>query len=828
MKTLTYISLFSSAGVGCYGFKQNGFQCIATSELLEKRLNIQRFNQKCKYDTGYICGDISLADNQAKIFKEIQRWKEHEALKEVDVIIATPPCQGMSVANHKKKNEIGRNSLILESISLVQQILPRYFVFENVRAFLTTECIDRKGQKDSIGNKIKVELGAAYNIEARVINFKDYGANSSRTRTLVIGVRKDLLDITPYDIFPKQGSEKTLREVIGNFTSLKEMGEIDPTDIYHSFRSYDKRMLPWVVHTPEGHSAFENICIQYRPHSIKNGAIVPNINKNGDKYRRCEWNKVMPCIHTRNDILASQSTIHPRDNRVFSIRELMALMNIPNSFKWVATPFEEQNSWPLKRKQEFLRKEEMNIRQSIGEAVPTCVFEQISRNIREMETNILNSKQIDEIVAKYQLTNKSTLKGFIRSNPLKLKTDSLAKIIEIANANKMKTAAFYTPKSLIFDIVNKLPEFEGDSIKILEPSVGVGNFIPFLCEKYRDKHINLDVIDIDSDSIELLKLLMLKQDNSNLSIRYFNIDFLDYHSDSLYDLVVGNPPFGKVKDKNLLLHYREQAYNQTTTNIFAFFVEKSQQLGRWVSLIMPKSVLSAPEFDATRLYLEERTDVRTILDFGEVGFPGVKIETIMLLFSSDLRKRNKTILLNSYITQRCYLQKQNDIFDKQLGFWVIYTNQRFQKMKESLHLDVFSYYRDRSITRKDTSTVGKVKVLKSRNIGNNCIIDIAGYDVYVNDPFSFQISKLMNTHAVLVPNLSYNPRACFLPKGMIADGSVAILRPQKAIKLTKADLDFFASEEFKEFYRIGRNLGTRSLNIDRNSVKLWGIKRREK
>jgi DNA (cytosine-5)-methyltransferase 1 len=40
-KPLTYISLFSSAGVGCYGFKQNGFECIATNEILTKRLKIQ-------------------------------------------------------------------------------------------------------------------------------------------------------------------------------------------------------------------------------------------------------------------------------------------------------------------------------------------------------------------------------------------------------------------------------------------------------------------------------------------------------------------------------------------------------------------------------------------------------------------------------------------------------------------------------------------------------------------------------------------------------------------------------------------------------------------
>ncbi len=43
---LTYISLFSSAGVGCFGFKQNGFECIATNELIERRLNIQKINKK--------------------------------------------------------------------------------------------------------------------------------------------------------------------------------------------------------------------------------------------------------------------------------------------------------------------------------------------------------------------------------------------------------------------------------------------------------------------------------------------------------------------------------------------------------------------------------------------------------------------------------------------------------------------------------------------------------------------------------------------------------------------------------------------------------------
>ena len=47
-------------------------------------------------------------------------------VKDLDVIVATPPCQGMSVANHKKKDELKRNSLVVESIKMVSKIQPKF------------------------------------------------------------------------------------------------------------------------------------------------------------------------------------------------------------------------------------------------------------------------------------------------------------------------------------------------------------------------------------------------------------------------------------------------------------------------------------------------------------------------------------------------------------------------------------------------------------------------------------------------------------------------------------------------------------------------------
>ena len=73
-KTLTYVSLFSCAGVGCYGFKKAGFACIATNEIIERRLNVQRFNRKCQFASGYICADIKAQETKDRIFQEIKNW----------------------------------------------------------------------------------------------------------------------------------------------------------------------------------------------------------------------------------------------------------------------------------------------------------------------------------------------------------------------------------------------------------------------------------------------------------------------------------------------------------------------------------------------------------------------------------------------------------------------------------------------------------------------------------------------------------------------------------------------------------------------------------
>ncbi|MFA4757270.1 DNA cytosine methyltransferase [Helicobacter pylori] len=389
-QTLTYISLFSGAGVGCYGLLEEGFECVATNEILEKRLNIQRINRKCKLDESYISGDIKKPETKEKILKQIGFYSKKFGNDRVDLVIATPPCQGMSVANHKKKNdEIKRNSLVIESVDLIKQIKPRFFILENVPSFYKTGCIDKNDNLLEIGSMIEQNLSGDYMLYDEVINFKNFGANSSRTRTLVIGVCKEFKDFTSaLEFFPDFKQEKTLKEVIGSLKPLT-WGEYDSTDFYHSFRTYPKHMQEWIKDLKEGQSTFENvqdaisdlaylrsnegafesdylnpIQSSYQALMRKDSPKLYNhqatnhsqaaleklklINKEQGKeclpknlhgkqqfkstWGRLNWNKISPTIDTRFDTPSNGTNSHPKLHRSITPREAARIQSFSDNY----------------------------------------------------------------------------------------------------------------------------------------------------------------------------------------------------------------------------------------------------------------------------------------------------------------------------------------------------------------------------------------------------------------------------------------------------------------------------------------------------------------
>lgn len=795
----TYISLFSSAGVGCYGFKMEGFDCIATNELIEKRLDVQKANDKCKYSNGYICGDITKDETKKILFDVVDLWKQKEINKNVDVIVATPPCQGMSTANYKKNsNEIVRNSLVVEAIEIIEKLNPSVFVFENVKAFIKTQCVDSDDEIMTIGDCITKHLEKEYYIYHRVINFKDYGVPSSRPRTIVVGTKRIMKNISPLNIFPLSRNTITLKDAIGDLKRL-EYGEIDENDIYHSFREYPKYMQEWISGIKEGESAFDE-SNPVKPYKIENGIKVElKGSYMGNKFRRMYWNQPAPCIATRNDQLASQSTIHPSDDRVLSIRELMKVMTIPEMFKWTD---EDVLLFDTKeKKKEFLKKNELNIRRSIGEAVPTEIMRTIAHNIKEM---LCFESYVNCGDSKY---------GDIKEN-------FYVKTFEIENGlkNTKETGSFYTPQSVVFDTIKNY-EFSSDIINILEPSVGMGAFLPQIFRLVGEiDNVNLDLVDLDKNVIDKLKKMikLIGYTKDNLKIKYINADFLTLKIKKKYDLIISNPPFVRY-DAKQLSKYRDLYLDKTITNSFAFFMYKYSELSDEIALLIPKMFLMTPEFNELRK-LYEGYKIVSIVDYGVNYFKSVFIEIISIHFKKnyfgsvmveDKRNSHTTKLKQGYI----YHDKS----------WLIYRNEWFDEYISNMELDIFDFYRDRQITNKYLKNKGKYRVLRSKNIlDNGDIVSKINYDKYIDNIDSFKIKDYLNSESIIMTNFTYNTRATILPKNTIVNGSIAILVPKEKNK-KNIDLKLYATDDFRKYYAIVKNNSKFTLNIDSNSIYYIGV-----
>lgn len=438
---------------------------------------------------------------------------------------------------------------------------------------------------------------------------------------------------------------------------------------------------------------------------------------------------------------------------------------------------------------------------------------------------------LQEFLNKYEINCLDDLVHQIHNLGQKLPVDLVYQAAEYLNPNRDLTAAFYTDTIICKYIMSELPDFAGkEHISILEPSVGAGNFIPFIVERYKDKKIvELFLVDIDENELKIAELIFetfYREKYPNVAIIYINDDYLKFPiSGKKFDLVIGNPPYAKIKDYKLQREYKKNSKILKSSNLFVLFLEKAFKDGDWVSLIVPKSVLNAPEYSEIRNIINS-SHIHSILDFGENGFKGVKIETVNLLFTSTLTP-NKTHVKS--ITQKIDLmQVQSYITDSKFPTWLLYRNAFFDEFANSMELGIFEAFRDRQIVNAMLSEKGKYRVLKSRNIGSNMIFDIQGYDSYINNIDNLFVSTYLNkSEVVLIPNLSYAPRACFLPPNTIANGSVALLTlKNKNYNITEQDLELYATNEFTLYYRIARNYGTRSLNIDNNSVFFFGIRRK--
>lgn len=803
-KPLSYISLFSSGGVGDLGFRDQDFYCVASAELISRRLEVQRINRIAE-EQRLICGDLLLPGKLNEVINLAEDFMRNNKTP-ITTVIATPPCQGMSVANHKKGNELERNSLVVRSIEIIQKIKPLTFVFENVPSFINTACTGLDGSTKTIGEEIEQELGGEYEYFSRTVQFSQYGSPSSRKRSLTIGIRNDITWVNPLDIFPDSREAPTLQQLIGHLPRLENMGECSSNDILHAFRPYEERMRSWIRDLAPGQSAFDNPDPEKRPHRIINGQRVPNVRKNGDKYRRVPWDGIAPCVHTRNDILASQNTVHPEDDRVFSIRELMLMMGIPEDFIWY-----EGQSLKEDPNLSLLKKNAVNIRQCLGEAVPVPITKSMAAKIKLH-------------VAQHIRYSKCQPKRKTESD---WTTDAQkAAYVPLSNERKKLYSAYYTEPLVAFAVAKRsLKPHLGKkkAIKILEPSAGSGVFLEVLNQFARFHPLELTAIELDHSIVETLDSRWSKPNNFSL-LTIMAADYLRFDFQTSFDLIIGNPPFGRRA-------LDPDSKWGTDAEISVRFIRKALADANALAFVLPKALLHASYYLPIRKDILQSTAVSTIIDMGEYTFSDVKVETICLHLAKEKDHVAKPLIeIKSWPQNVRFDREASYILDPSFPTWLLYRNDRFDYTLSNVQTGVFSAWRDRSISRKhQTFEDQSVRVLRGRNISRTGEITEDQRDYRISklqsEPVERILASLEGSVKFLAPNLSYYPRVARfndVAEG-IPEGSCAVLHAD--ILPQQADLfyDFTRSKEFAEFYRIACNFATRSINIDSALIYWWAV-----
>lgn len=439
----------------------------------------------------------------------------------------------------------------------------------------------------------------------------------------------------------------------------------------------------------------------------------------------------------------------------------------------------------------------------------------------------MNDRQIKKIIDLYNIHDKESFLSFLSNNNEELSIINLSRIAELMNNNRVDTAAYYTDLETLNYLESALPIINKETIRVLEPSVGVGNFLNIIIKKYSyAPRLIIDVNDIDINSLDITKILNLYREiPENVEINYLSSDFLFLEIKEKYDLVIGNPPFIRLTKEKKLDEYSSVFKDETTKNIAGFFIQKSLSIGDYVVMILPKYFLSNPDFSLTRDRVSNYA-IDRIIDFGEKGFKGVLIETIAICIDKNkCIDQTECISVTNNIKN---IQPQSKLVSDEYPYWLMYRDSFFDEISSKMKFNIFSVFRDRQLTNSKLSIDGEIRVLKSRNIKRDGtgIIDIENYDSYIKEQVASKLSVwnyYEKEDVYLSPNMTYYPRVIKKPKDVLMNGSVAVLENISNYEVKDEHLLFLSSPTFEKYYRIARNYSTRSLNIDSNSVYFFGL-----
>lgn len=377
----------------------------------------------------------------------------------------------------------------------------------------------------------------------------------------------------------------------------------------------------------------------------------------------------------------------------------------------------------------------------------------------------------------------------------------------IEKDSRSNTGSFYTPEWIVTLMVKNCIEkliqkgVDINNFKILEPSVGSGNFIHILIQEihkvtnqdYQSIINNIHVIDINSEAIDICKRKIKNLFNADL--KNINImDALDYNREYDFDLIIGNPPYGNILSKEKK-HSLNDKFSNIALNFIEFFKNKLSNKGI-MEFIVPHSFTRAGSGSKKwRDIIKEDYSLYQAIDVGNPFFD-ITLEQVILSFS---REKNLYIETGS-LRESLILERKNvvhnDFYNEDDNRMILYFNDEYKDIKNKAVLYPFSGKRGKDYLKSSTSKNKEDGswIILGKNIKKGKLEHIENYDQYIIDE-----KNVLTEDVLAITQFGTNLKAAIIPKGCIASGGVVIVSYEN-ISIEEA-MDYLNRKSVNEYLK---------------------------
>ncbi|PWB85772.1 modification methylase HpaII [Methanobrevibacter woesei] len=176
---------------------------INTLHHLKKMESLDSFSKKKKYvDTLYKGNEkrnkvkISYMSNyncpEEHFHWDVTFLDGNHYKNQVDLFVGGSPCQSFSLVGKQRGLSDTRGTLFYDYARLINEICPKVFIYENVRAVLSNDCGRTWEKMKEVFEQLNYDVYYTNEGKPSILNAKDYGIPQNRERLFVVGFRSDL------------------------------------------------------------------------------------------------------------------------------------------------------------------------------------------------------------------------------------------------------------------------------------------------------------------------------------------------------------------------------------------------------------------------------------------------------------------------------------------------------------------------------------------------------------------------------------------------------------------------------------------------------------